>query len=217
VSILKRSSSITVVFALLLVLVTAVGLARDLKPGVERWPIKTAAPTTSSAKTVPLEKLLSLQDVPGVRKNDPRYQSARIPQFIEDLREGELIATAGWLHLVAAESDGDYHIQISTSATDGSNCFIVEVPIDDPTFVTDAAVRQAANTVREWFKQKVLSGRDPSPAGSAMQHPVYIEVVGALFYDDAHVGDPPRGKKGMKAATLWELHPLTSIRFVPIP
>jgi len=28
-----------------------------------------------------------------------------------------------------------------------------------------------------------------------------------------HVGDPPRGKKGCKAATLWELHPVTEIHF----
>ena len=39
------------------------------------------------------------------------------------------------------------------------------------------------------------------------------EVAGQLFYDDAHVGDQPRGKRGMKAATLWELHPVTHIAF----
>jgi hypothetical protein len=31
------------------------------------------------------------------------------------------------------------------------------------------------------------------------------------------VGDQPRGKKGMKAATLWELHPVTAIAFAPQP
>jgi hypothetical protein len=40
-----------------------------------------------------------------------------------------------------------------------------------------------------------------------------VTVTGALFYDDAHVGDQPRGKKGMKASTLWELHPVTAIGF----
>jgi hypothetical protein len=50
-----------------------------------------------------------------------------------------------------------------------------------------------------------------------MQHPVYVTVTGILFYDDSHVGDAPRGKKGMKAATLWELHPVTAIAFAPAP
>jgi len=38
-----------------------------------------------------------------------------------------------------------------------------------------------------------------------------------MFYDDAHVGDQPRGKKGMKAATLWEMHPVTAIAFASKP
>ena len=41
----------------------------------------------------------------------------------------------------------------------------------------------------------------------------YVEMTGQLFYDDAPVGDSPRGKKGCKAATLWELHPVTELRF----
>jgi hypothetical protein len=63
----------------------------------------------------------------------------------------------------------------------------------------------------------MLAGKDPSVSGSVMQHPVYVTVTGILFFDDAHVGDQPRGKKGMKAATLWELHPVTAIAFAPQP
>ena len=67
------------------------------------------------------------------------------------------------------------------------------------------------------IKTKMLAGKDPSVSGSVMQHPVYVTVTGILFYDDSHVGDAPRGKKGMKAATLWELHPVTAIAFAPKP
>jgi len=42
-------------------------------------------------------------------------------------------------------------------------------------------------------------------------------MTGQLFFDDSHVGDAPRGKKGMKAATFWELHPVTAISFAPVP
>ena len=41
--------------------------------------------------------------------------------------------------------------------------------------------------------------------------------TGILFCDDSHVGDKPRGKKDMKAATLWELHPVTAIAFAQAP
>ena len=44
---------------------------------------------------------------------------------------------------------------------------------------------------------------------------VRARVTGQLFFDDAHVGDPPRAKRGMKAATLWEIHPITTIELFP--
>lgn len=50
---------------------------------------------------------------------------------------------------------------------------------------------------------------------------VYVTVTGALFYDDAHVymadGSTGRGKKGLESKTLWELHPVTSMAFAPVP
>lgn len=50
-----------------------------------------------------------------------------------------------------------------------------------------------------------------------MMHPVFVRITGKLFYDDAHVGMAPRDKKGMKAATPWDLHPVTAISFAPTP
>jgi len=189
---------------------------KPVKPGVERWPVKTSVPkgSTGKAATVALSDLLALADAEGVAKNDKRYQSERIPAKSGDkFPEGKLISTTGYLHLVAAESDGDYHIQISASATDGNNCLIVEVPDPDPEFTAAAELRPKFQAVRDLIKSKMLAGKEPAAAGSVMKHPVYVTVTGILFYDDAHVGDASRGKRGMKAATLWELHPVTAIAF----
>jgi hypothetical protein len=93
----------------------------------------------------------------------------------------------------------------------------VEVPNPDPKFTASADLQPKFAAVRDLIKTKMLAGRDPSVGGSVMQHPVYVTVSGILFYDDSHVGDPPRGKKGMHAATLWELHPVTAITFAPKP
>jgi hypothetical protein len=131
--------------------------------------------------------------------------------------EGDIITTFGWLHLVAGESDGDYHIQISESSSDGNNCIVVEVPKDDPNYVESADLRQQASAVRSWIRDRLFDGREPSTGGSVLTRPVYVGVVGQLFYDDAHVGDQPRGKKGMKAATLWEIHPVTHMGFAKPP
>jgi hypothetical protein len=118
-----------------------------------------------------------------------------------------------WLHLVASEPDGDYHAQISNRASSPAKCIVVEVPKGDEEFVKSAVVRDHARTVRGFIRSKLLKGKEPSKSGSVMQHPTFVAVTGQLFYDDAHVGEHPRGKKGCKAETLWEIHPITSLKF----
>lgn len=201
-----------------LMLVAAAAAQHATKPGTERWPVKTSVPAgkPGKAQVVPIGDLLALGDVPGVTKNDKVYQSKRIPpQAGTKYPEGALITTTGWLHLVAGETDGDYHIQISGSATTGDQCLIVEVPNPDPAYTASAELQPIFEALRTFIKTKMLANKDPSVTGSVMQHPVYVTVTGILFYDDSHVGDPPRGKKGMKAATLWELHPVTAMVFAP--
>jgi hypothetical protein len=206
-------------FLFVAVLTAASGAAWS--QGVERWPVKTSVPdgtNFSKAAQVALTDLLALPDAPGVGHDDAKYQSARIPAKAGDkFSEGQLLTTTGWLHLVAGETDGDYHIQISDSDSTGDHCLIVEVPNPDPKFTASADLQPKFAAVRDLIKTKMLAGRDPSVGGSVMQHPVYVTVSGILFYDDSHVGDPPRGKKGMHAATLWELHPVTAITFAPKP
>jgi hypothetical protein len=77
-------------------------------------------------------------------------------------------------------------------------------------------LKTKCSMVRSFIKKNVLKGKDP---GSATVPPkaVYVTVTGQLFYDDSHIGDPPRGKKGMHAATLWELHPVTDIQSATPP
>ncbi len=207
---------VAVLSAIMLVWVCS-ALAKEPEPGKARWPIKTSLPEgadVNKSKDVPLLRLLILEDPPGIKHNDQRYQAARIPEFTNslDLKEGDIISTAGWLHLVAMEDDGDYHIQISSSQTDGNNCLIVEVPKDDDKFVRSPQVRQFAGSVREFIRNQILKGKEPSEGEFKVMTPaVHVKITGQLFYDDAHVGDPPRGKHNMKAKTLWEIHPITKI------
>jgi hypothetical protein len=203
----------------LVTLLTAVSCSL-MGQGSERWPVKTSVPdgtNFSKPAKATMTELMALKDVDGVTHNDKRYQSERIPAKAGDkLPEGMLVTTTGWLRLVAGETDGDYHIQMSDAAT-GEDCVIVEVPNPGEKFTADAALRPKFQAVRDLIKTKMLAGKDPSSGGNVMQHPVFVTVTGIMFYDDAHIGDPPRGKKGMKATTLWELHPVTAIAFAPKP
>lgn len=199
-------------------------------PGKERWPVKTslAAPAAQNrGKSIKLTDLLAVAQPSGVRHDDPRYSDARIPAFSNSLgvKEGDLITTTGWLYLVALESDDcDYHIQISPESrtttskpTAEDNCIIVEAPRQD--FVDDANLKQQVTAIRSYIQSKIMHGtNEPANAGSVMVHQVCVQVTGALFYDDAHIGkNGPelRGKRGMQSKTLWELHPITSFQIAP--
>ncbi len=186
---------------------------KGMKPGVERWPIKTSAHKMNEIpKVIDFAKLIALPDPADVKKNDSRFQDAFIPTFQNSLniQEGDIVRVSGWIHLVAFETDGDYHVQISNSETLGDHCLIVEVPY--PTYVKSAPnLKKLCSTVRSTIKKNLPGGKDPSPSGTVLKKSIYATVTGQLFYDDSHVGDAPRGKRGMHAATLWELHPVTEI------
>lgn len=183
--------------------------AKEQKPGVERWPIKTTiAKVVKSPAPMDFDKFVVLPDPPSAAHNNKDFQKKRYQG------EDQIVSVKGYVYLVAGEPDGDYHIQISNSAQSGDHCIVVEVPKDDPTYVQDPYVREKAGAVRKLIRDKLLNEKEPASSGSVMQHPPYMEFAGALFFDDAHVGDAPREKKGMHAATLWEIHPVIGVRFV---
>jgi len=195
-----------------------------LNPGTERWPVKITLPTDAKNQTMTLADALALQRLTDVKKNDPRYQDVRITD--QPVKENTLVTISGWLYVVAFEADDcDFHIQISpqprTSTNPPSkddNCMIVEVPSGE--YAT--TISSQVEGVRQWVIDNLL-GKTLPKIGSVhvMNHPVYVTVTGALFYDDAHVymadGGTGRGKKGMESKTLWELHPVTSMAFAPPP
>lgn len=213
----------TIRIAAIGVLALAVSLsARTIKPGVERWAVKTSwkSGTTVAAKAIPFATFVALPNVDGVKHNDKRYNAATIPSSMTGTgpAEGSIVSVTGYLKLVALEDDGDYHIQLTATPDAGdTDCIIVEVPNPDPTFVADTAFHPTFAAVREFVKTKLLRGNEPSGTGNVLAHPTLVRVTGQLFYDDAHVGTPPRGKKGMHSKTLWEVHPITRMEFVAKP
>ncbi len=220
-----RTWSVLPAAAALIVAGVAAACAGDDEPGNSRWPIKTTISATADLehpRDVPLASLLELGTVPGVKGNDRRYQAQRIPAEAFGnplgLKEGDIVRTTGWLHVVARKPDGDYHVQIAVSQTSQAQCLIVEVPNPDPRFKVPASLQPMVAAVRNEI-EKHLEGA--SLTGQRRVHrlktPVHVTVTGQLFYDAAHVkGDgsiESRGDQGCHSPTLWELHPLTAISF----
>jgi hypothetical protein len=192
-----------------------------LEPGVERWTVKTSIVDHAQKKKVPINDLLALPN--PVDQEDSKYDTTRIPFPVgsRHLKEGEIVTTTAWLHLVALEDDsknhrdGDYHIQIRNSPEWADSCLVVEVPYSE--FVHDPSLAEQCSKVRQFIKDNLLKGKEPGIKGNKLDHAVYVTITGQLFFDLPHVKGNPRGKRGMKSYTPWEIHPITAIKFAPAP
>lgn len=210
-----------VALLLLLLEVPTFSQPQHLSPGVERWSVKTSLVDHPQAKKISIGELLALPN--PIEKEDSQYDSTRIPVAVgpHDLKEGQLVTTTAWLHLVALEDDskthrdGDYHIQIRNSPEWADSCLVIEVPY--PEFVSDPVLAEKCKNVREFIRNKLLNGKEPGTRGNKMDHAAYVTVTGQLFFDLPHVKGNPRGKRDMKSYTPWELHPIISIKFAPKP
>ncbi len=223
-----RTIERVLVALLLAALLPGTADAGSRKPGSlqARWPIKTSLETgsgTAHPRHVTFATLAALGTVPGVKPRDARYADERIPTAVDGLHEGDIVTTEGYVHLVAFEADGDYHIQFTDSPTSGNHCVIAEMPLDSAAFEDVASLRTRFGPLRQLLREKLLHGTatEFQEGGNWMTGKAYMSITGQLFFDDWHVGQPPRGKSpnhhAGHAATLWEIHPITDIRFAKAP
>jgi len=189
-----------------------------LKVDHHRWNIKTKPAHKTNIHNEDLKDIIKFPDPEGVSMNDSRYENKLIPAFENPLhlKEGDLIKVKGYIHLVAFEKEDDeYHIQISSSKTDGDNCLIVEVP--DPKNTDDSELKKNYENVRSFIRERLLHGKEPSRSGNLIGGRAYVYVTGQLFYDAAHSHNQIRGKKGMRSNCLWEIHPIIDMNFAVKP
>lgn len=190
----------------------------DVKPGVDRWKIKTTIMSSPKKRPITFDELFDFED-PISSYHKHVIDTRRIPTVIGDeFQEGNLVTITGWIHLVALErgsdhKDGDYHIQVLDGPTWKSGCLIVEVPYPD--FVTDPVLKEHCRKIRETIRVKMLDNKNPPVRGKRLKNPFHVRITGQLFFDASHLGKDPRGKLKMLARNCWEIHPLTQLEIIP--
>jgi len=94
--------------------------------------------------------------------------------------------------------------------------------MDKASFEKEPKLLALSKKLRPFLRDTLL--HDPkkefSKSGSWIGGRAYMAVTGQLFFDDWHIGGE-RGKSPLghpgHAATTWEVHPITDIRFAPKP
>jgi hypothetical protein len=195
--------------------------AECTEPGKLLWGLKSNIPKPSSiakAKFVRFSELMRLPyPDPMPKRNLPTRDRVALIANPNGVKEGDMIRTRGWLRLIATEdNDCEYHLQL-TQTKASKNSVIIEVSKDDATSIKSAFVRGKAKTVRAFIRDEANGGEEPPEGGKVLDPPIYVEVAGQLFLDSAHGKNDKRGKGGMPAATLWEIHPVLAIKHGTAP
>lgn len=194
------------------------GAARRLpftvKPGVERWPVKTGIDEDTGEvtheKSTTVEKLSAIHrpsPTGGLPFNPPLnghdyvigpYDTTRFGQT-----ERTIYTVTGRIITFKIEADGDYHIVLAGGS---GKTMVVEIPKPEPPFV-DSSSAWAAEiaAARDAFNQRftfVPTDHFAEPVS------VPVTVKGVGFFDFRH-GTTPRGM----LPSYLELHPVIDIQF----
>jgi len=122
-----------------------------------------------------------------------------------------------WLYTFKVQSDEDYHLIIgSTDDVTTANFFNIEIsglPEEGSTHYN--ALYAARKMFFDFFGEEMGACFAKSYSKSLMYKPIPIEVEGSLFFDKLHYeARGPIGPAWARGDTYWEIHPVTSIKFL---
>jgi hypothetical protein len=135
-------------------------------------------------------------------------------------KEGDMVTTHGYISMISIEDSGKqnetYYIQLVANPYKKDSCLNIRITSDR--FAGEARKRLTENA-REFVRQQLLSGKNPSHGGSVMQNPVFVSITGQLVYNSALAGAMrgPHplyiGKKGVRSYTPWEISNVNRLQF----
>ena len=202
------------------VLLVSRSAAQTCSPvGVKRWAVKTMAPSPGAEpKSIDAKDFGALPPPPDFKKKT-RFINTRYTGSVDGgLHEGDLVRVAGWVQFIKTSADDcDYHLQITPKRGGKTGTIIIELPQPDATHVSDPALRAKLVEARAALHQQLHLIGEPPAKGIWIRSGVYMEFVGALFFDGNDYPNCDQRGKGTPAVTCWEVHPVVASRALPPP
>jgi hypothetical protein len=177
---------------------------RPVRPGVERWPVKTGTDPDATQVTAGHVQTTVDELIHEPRPHDMVPPNQAFPAYQERRAFGvETTVFRVEVTIIAykEESDGDYHLVIQGA---GGHTMIAECPNPDPAFVDPAS--EWATEIKE--VRAALDGKlNPAPAMHLQKASVPAIITGVGFFDRIH------GQDGVATTNGIELHPIVEISF----
>jgi hypothetical protein len=126
-------------------------------------------------------------------------------------RERGVFEASGWIRRIEkVKDDGDWHMEITASATSPTDsCIVAEIPLGSLGAVFGRARTQL---------DALLAGRRLDKDGD-LKPPLAVRIRGAPFFDGQHrrttrkrdVTDGGHGRCNSSLRALWEIHPVYAV------
>ena len=165
-----------------------------------RWDMKTRPSSSAAEQSLSVNQMIT-GAVPMSLPSSARTSNVPIHQRETDQKVYRL---TGWVRAVRLQdNDCEFHVEVASTAAEGSPRVIVEIPQKEET---------AARTLMSLVG--MASGGQTKTLSPAKA--VKLQFVGYAFLDQWHQTNPAtktgHGHGGNEVKTLWELHPVWEVR-----
>jgi hypothetical protein len=119
------------------------------------------------------------------------------------------VSVSVWLYAASRESDNDFHVILGRDPAQMPRRYMnAEVSGLPPANSNSSSKLVAA---RSSFKA-IVQQQTPGAGYDFYDPPIPLTVQGSLFFDMTHAKGPKPGPSSTKPGTIWEIHPITSIK-----
>ena len=187
-------------------------IRRDLLAGQARAP--DIASLVRAPKDLRLIDLLALEDPTERADHAPRVpppEESPTPTTF-DIQAGELVRFTGWIQRVFRDPDSAYRLLVSPTQEARAPSLSAVVPPPDQA-AGPPGVRVQLQAVRTFIRQQLLQQREPSPRGSVMRRPIFMQLTGQVSVPDLSRHESSQGHGPRDATARWAMHPVLDIQF----
>ncbi len=126
-----------------------------------------------------------------------------------------MVTVTAFLFASSRERDNDFHCIVGSDSSTPTRLMNVEVSGLPP---SSSPFRGTLLTARNEFKAFFTANQNALPTDGYDKYapPIPVQIVGSLFFDVDHQPGEV-GPVGMRPRTSWEIHPVSDIRFEPVP
>ena len=181
---------------------------------------KAAKISIARAKVETFDDLrLLIKSLPSIRTmattHDPKIGTGATSGRAKEERRN--VRVRAWIYAASREDDNDFHLIVGRSPESARMFMTMEVSGLPP---ASSPHREKLEQIRDGYKsffQHADAGL-PGLSYDFYKPPVPVEIAGSLFFDVSHAAPGSRpGPKDLRPdmPTVWEVHPVTSIKFEP--